>query len=625
MISQASERRTALGPEASGILLRMILRSRRLAVVAVMLLLAAAAGSDRRLDASGAQTREALAVDFYVLGPDGRSVTNLRADEVTIRSDGRTRVIRSLQHVVQAPPPATGVGTAPSLEAPAAPYATNAATDAGRSFIVVIDDESFRPGRERPMRTAVGRFLGSLTARDRVALVTVPHGGMKTDLTTNHDRVSGALELIIGHGPERETPQDGACRSRTVLESLDGMLSSLAGGEGPTTVVFISTSMYGPRRDAPVTLAPGMCELTTQHFQRVGRAAARARAHFFIVQPEDVLGAGAVVNETIAGAGFSGNVNPLEGLEHLAGVTSAHRVTLSEAGDATLVALATETASYYSATIEVASSEFDDLSRGISVRVTRPGVELRSRPMLYFPKPAAPGPRPAIKSAAEMLLETRPFRDLPLRAAGYTSINDDARLRVVVAAEPTDPAARLQALSAALFDGPKLISRWDAEPEHLAAMPVLAALVAPPGAYRLRVTAVDAAGRGGAVDTDLTVEIVQAGPLRLSSVVLGLSRGGDFQPRLEFGSEPVAIGYVELYGGSAGASVHAQIEIARSATAPAIVATPLAIKASSEPGRFIAQGAIPIGGLPAGDYVVRALVGIEGQPAGRVMRTIRKR
>jgi hypothetical protein len=245
--------------------------------------------------------------------------------------------------------------------------------------------------------------------------------------------------------------------------------------------------------------------------------------------------------------------------------------------------------------------------------------------MLYFPKPTAPGPRPAIKSAAEMLLETRPFRDLALRTAGYTSINDDARLRVVVAAEPIDPAARLQALSAALFDGPKLISRWDAAPEQLASMPVLAALLAPPGTYRLRVAAVDAAGRGGAVDSDLVVEVVNAGPLKISSVVLGLSREGSFQPRLEFSTEPVAIGYVELIGGTAGASVLAQIEVAQSATSPALITTPLAIEASREAGRFLAQGAVPIGGLPPGDYVVRAVVGIEGQPPARVMRTIRKR
>ena len=218
----------------------------------------------------------------------------------------------------------------------------------------------------------------------------------------------------------------------------------------------------------------------------------------------------------------------------------------------------------------------------------------------------------------------RPFRDLQLRAAGYASVNDGARLRVIVAAEPIDPGVRLQSMSAALFDNDKMVSRWDADPQHLATFPVLAALVAPPGHYRLRVAAVDAAGRSGAVDADLPVEIVAAGPLKISSVVLGLSRGGAFQPRLQFSTEPVAIAYVEVVGAAPGTGIRAGVEVARSATGPSIVTMPLAIKASQEPGKFIAQGAIPIGALPPGDYVVRAMVGVDGEPLGIVSRTIRK-
>jgi hypothetical protein len=51
---------------------------------------------------------------------------------------------------------------------------------------------------------------------------------------------------------------------------------------------------------------------------------------------------------------------------------------------------------------------------------------------------------------------------------------------------------------------------------------------------------------------------------------------------------------------------------------------PLAIESTSDPDRYQATGAVPIGNLPAGDYVVRVVVGLEGQGEGRVMRTIRK-
>lgn len=40
--------------------------------------------------------------------------------------------------------------------------------------------------------------------------------------------------------------------------------------------------------------------------------------------------------------------------------------------------------------------------------------------------------------------------------------------------------------------------------------------------------------------------------------------------------------------------------------------------------RHSATAAIPIGALTPGDYIVRATVGIVGQPATRVERTLRK-
>jgi hypothetical protein len=38
---------------------------------------------------------------------------------------------------------------------------------------------------------------------------------------------------------------------------------------------------------------------------------------------------------------------------------------------------------------------------------------------------------------------------------------------------------------------------------------------------------------------------------------------------------------------------------------------------------FIATGAVPIGALPAGDYVVRGSVSVDGGDTGTVVRTLR--
>jgi hypothetical protein len=257
--------------------------------------------------------------------------------------------------------------------------------------------------------------------------------------------------------------------------------------------------------------------------------------------------------------------------------------------------------------------------------VSRPGVEVRSRPQIAFARPDWAAPRPANPSPREMIGVATVFADLPLRASAFSSLEPDGRtLRVTTLAEPIEAETKLASLVAALFNREgKLIANWVATEPELARLPVIGAMQVEPGAYRLRVAAIDASGRSGTADYDLEADLVQTGPLKLSSLVLGLSRDL-FQPRLEFSGEPVAIGYLELYGGAPGLAVSATLEIARALNGPALLTVPLAISPAG-PGRYLAKGAIPLAALPAGDYAVRAIVAVEGQPGTRVTRTLRKR
>jgi hypothetical protein len=131
--------------------------------------------------------------------------------------------------------------------------------------------------------------------------------------------------------------------------------------------------------------------------------------------------------------------------------------------------------------------------------------------------------------------------------------------------EPVDPSIKFAHLMAALFNPEgKPVAHWVATKEELERTPVIGAIPAPPGAYRLRVAAIDTTGLGGSTEYEFETDLPSTGPLKLSSIVLGLSRGGAFIPKLQFTDEPVAIGYVEMYGAAAGLSVNATIEIARS-------------------------------------------------------------
>lgn len=562
-----------------------------------------------------------LGIDFAAVTRDGHPIGDIRPDEVTVKIDGRTRAVRSLQLITVATAPAPAAG-GPDLPLP---FGSNAESEVGRTIALVIDDDSFRPGREGPLRDAVAEFLAALPRRDRVSLVTMPYGGVKVPFTTEHSRVRTALATLVGHGAADESGSDLACRTRRTLESLVGYLASLGVREKPASVLFVSAGMAAPRRDAPVTMAPGRCELPSDLFRQVGLAAGAARTQFYVIQPDAIMArTGPGPAENIAGRGFAGSDNPLEGLEHLAGVTGGMLLHLTGSQETALARVARESSAYYLATIDPLPSDRGHPHR-LEVRVSRRGAEVRTRPDITFPQidrmsrlPQQPAPR-------DMLGVADVFRDLPLRASAYSSVaTDPGKVRVIAIAEAADSRAKLTSLVAGLFDRDgRLVANWVAAPMDLARTPVLGAMDVEPAGYRLRVAAIDSTGRAGTADYDLTAEVATAGPLRLSSLALGLSREGGFTPRLQFGAEPVAIAQLEIHGGEPGARLSVALELASSPHGPPMVVLPLALRPAGD-RHYVASGALPIGSLPPGDYAVRALVGLEGHAIARIVRTLRK-
>ena len=192
-------------------------------------------------------------IDFLAVADNGQPVTDLAPSEVTFKLDGRPRAIRSLQFVELASQ--TPVDRRVSLGAPlAAPYGSNRLDDLGRIVMIAMDRESIRPGRERPARDAALRFLTTLSSRDRVGLATLPR--VEVEPTTDHEQIREALMHMTGLSPQERTASDAACRSRLILNTLTGVLQSMAAVDGPKTIAFISTGIVPPTRDAPLTGPP---------------------------------------------------------------------------------------------------------------------------------------------------------------------------------------------------------------------------------------------------------------------------------------------------------------------------------------------------------------------------------
>jgi hypothetical protein len=108
------------------------------------------AAQEYRLGVPGA---EPVLFDFLAIDRAGQPVLDLKADEIQLKIDGRARPVVSLQlvnftEVAGATLTETGESTPP-------PFGSNAVT-AGRSVVILIDDDSIRP-RPRARHDGRGR------------------------------------------------------------------------------------------------------------------------------------------------------------------------------------------------------------------------------------------------------------------------------------------------------------------------------------------------------------------------------------------------------------------------------------------------------------------------------------
>ena len=567
---------------------------------------------------------EYVTVDLQAFGQDGGPVPDLRPDELTLSVNGRPRPIKSFQYVRVG----STLGTPGNLGAPtvAAPFGSNYVGDAGRTIILIIENESLRATVARPATNAAAKFVAALSPRDSVALVTMPRGGLQVDLTRDHAHVRELLAGISGQGSTRTTERENGCRTRDTLIALTGLLEGLIGLDVPKTIVFVSSGLLTPRRDAPQTGPPGQCEIQSVHYDNVGRAAIEARANFYVIRPEDfVIDSAANAFADPTASRFRSTNEEMAGLESLAGVTNGLSMRLTPTDHTAFNRIIRETAGYYLAAFDPEPSERNGLSHRVDVHVARPGVTVRVRPRLAIAKPAARTSMP-LPTPHAMLRDGRMYRDLPLRAAAFVSSTpDQAKLKVIAVAEPLDHAASLTSASFGLIDSRgQLIAQWTANERELSRVPVMSAGLAPPGAYRLRVAAVDNSGRRGATDYEFEAYLTDAGKFTASALVLGVSRGF-FVPRLQFLHEPTAMGFFEIYGSfPSNQTVKAALEIAPTEKGEASIRVPAYLGTSTDPGRRVITGVVPIAGLPPGDHVIRGVVLVDGKEVAQVTRTLRK-
>ena len=603
-----------------------------------------------------------VAVDFQLVDESGRPITDLKPGELVLKVDGRTRDIRALQFVKVArssaeAPVNTAVASQPL------PFASNDAITPGRIVIIVVDHEHLRPGEGKAAIDAAGRLVERLSVTDRIGLVTLPNGRVEVDLTTNHERVRKALAGIVGRAPrtnalwqinmweaitiERERlerdrpvtdevitrechgPSDSSCsqqvaaeavrlareidiRTRASLKAMEDFFKGIAHVEGPKTVVLLSGSLIrGNVNDTPMDM------------DAVAHAAMAARAQLYVVQPHESMmdSLGRNSNATLTkDTGLR-----LEGLEDLAGVTGGVLFRLSGAGDTAFSRIADEVSAYYLLGFEPRTQERDGKRHKIELTTKRAKVLVRARPGFIIDEPDEVG---APVPASAMLRDFALHRDVQLRAAAFPFRNTDRdNMKVVVAVEPADATTTLTSAAFAMINTHgQVVAEWTEEGAAVVLRPLVTASVVPPGEYRLRVAAVDTAGRRGAVDYEFSAALTTADPLQLGTLMAGIADRGSFKPRLQFDAATYAsaTGYAEIYGTPpAGTPLAATLELAVGASAPPLVTSQVNILMTADPDRRVATGDIAINSVAPGDYVLRIVVRLDGRAIGQAVRTVR--
>lgn len=525
------------------------------------------------------QTASAITVDLIVTGADGRPVTNLRPADLVIRLDSRPQTVMDVR-VTRAAAPALREGLP-------LPYATNTG-DTGRATAVLVDVSRLAPARTAAIDAGLKALASALSPADRLALIPLSADLRPVDFTTTHSRAVEAAGALTFHtGAPRTARQD-----ETAVENTLGAVTRAAVLLGPEPGV------------KPMVLVTEPFTITARlrrAIQALGETVARHRIALYIVTPGTI------------------DVPLTNGVHALAAGTGGFVV----ASDAWASVVAQERAR-----VEVTLAPDLDLDEDTTVRAliapARAGLVVRGAPFALVPAAAAD----TLESLSDMLKQSRPFTDLPLRIAAYPILHSDrSSLRLLIIGETIDNARPLAWSEFALIapDG-RLVARWTEERDAVAQRPLVSGVIAPEGVYRLRWAASELSGRRGTVDVDVDARFTTAGPFQLSALMLGRLATDTFVPVLQAPDDATEIEwYAEIYGTPApGQTLTSRIDVLANATGPVLATEVGRVLTSPDVSRRAMTGRLALTSLDAGDYLLRATLIVNGTDAGSITRTFRK-
>ncbi|MGH9409542.1 MAG: hypothetical protein ACRD1V_08810, partial [Vicinamibacterales bacterium] len=256
----------------------------------------------------------------------------------------------------------------------------------------------------------------------------------------------------------------------------------------------------------------------------------------------------------------------------------------------------------------------------VRVRVNRSGVDVLAPPRVVV----APAER-APTVLTDALQQPTDVAAVPIGVSIYSMLTEAGAPQTLVAAaigEPDKPAPAEWG-AAVMRDGTPVATTRGAMPAGPERPQIVAtSFNLPPGPYRVRVAAVDAAGGIGALDVPFT-----SGGYRLSAstlasdLMLGVTSGNQLEPRRRVAVTDELTALVQISAANA-ADLTGTIEFVRGGTAAAAVAVPLVRASSGDSARLSLQAVLAPGALPPGSYTAIAAIRSGSEAIGHISRVV---
>ena len=609
---------------------------------------------------------ELIEVDATVIDGDGNPIPDLWAADFSVTVDGEPRAVVQAQFIsLRAPEKSSLPADFPAEDAG---YTSNADADPGRLIVILVDEESMPWGEGRRLMDAAAGFVDSLGPGDRVSVVAMPQPGVYVDFTSDHDRARRAVAGMSGLGVppmggasiEFEILQETRRRTEAVLHGIESILEGMRGVEGPKALVWLSGGLViageelGLKKIADLAAA----SRTTLYMFMLdellvdgSRAASGALPDAFVVENSPMRGGGPGGVEAAPGAGGAAGAGlrlgppsrrvQEQGLMAAASMTGGSLMRTYYNPGPLFDRLERELSGYYLLGVESIAADRGGEFRDIEVSVRRDGARVRSHRRVHVP------PEEAGTGAAERLLRLLrspvAVRELPLRVATYAYRNATSYsepMRVLIGAEVDAPggapatlevgylvrdAAGVETARATMQVAPRLVRKPGGPVLEVA----ISVPLEQPGAYSLKLAAIDAAGRRGSVEHPMRVPRLSGEPLAAGDLMLAdqaSAPSGRIVPQVEAQvTSGRLLAFTELYARSRlrWDDTRVEVDVVDGGGGPVVARGPAVLNGAEGTRRRRATAVVAVPHLPPGRYVARARVMRGSAEVTRVRRPFR--